>query len=129
MKVASVFLRSSLVIFGSQIFLNGCSSSSDENIISAEPIIEKHAEKPAPSLYIVQIEQMKFLPANISVNAGDTIMWMNNDLVAHDITEEKSRAWTSSLLQPGKSWKLVATTGADYYCSIHQVMKGSFKIR
>jgi plastocyanin len=107
------------------IFLNGCSSSSNENNVTEKT----PEEKPAPSLYVVQIEQMKFLPADISVNVGDTIMWVNNDMVAHDITEEKTKAWTSSLLQPGKSWKLVVTTGADYYCSIHQVMKGSFEIK
>jgi plastocyanin len=59
-------------------------------------------KKPAPSLYIVQIEQMKFFPPDISVNAGDTIMWVNNDMVAHDITEEKNKSWSSSLLQAGE---------------------------
>jgi len=67
---------------------------------------------------------MKFSPADIAVHAGDTIVWVNHDLVAHDITEEKSKAWTSSLLQPGQSWKLVATGDADYYCSIHPTMTG-----
>jgi plastocyanin len=123
MNVVSVFLRSSLLVL-SVIFLNGCSSSSEENTPPPEP-----EEKTAPSLYIVQIEQMKFLPANISVHIGDTIMWVNNDMVPHDVTEEKSNVWSSSLLQPGQSWKLVVTTGADYYCSIHQVMKGSFEIK
>jgi plastocyanin len=124
MNVVSVFLRSSLLVF-SVIFFNGCSSSSEEKT----PPPPESEQKTAPSLYIVQIEQMKFLPADISVHVGDTIMWMNNDMVAHDVTEEKSNAWTSSLLQPGQSWKLVVTTGADYYCSIHQVMKGSFEIK
>jgi plastocyanin len=125
MNVVSVFLRSSLLVLGSVVFLNGCSSSSDEEN-STPP---EREEKTAPSLYTVQIEQMKFLPADISVHVGDTIMWINNDMVAHDVTEEKGNAWTSSLLQPGQSWKLVVKTGADYYCSIHQVMKGSFEIK
>ncbi len=125
MSAVAMHIRSSLLILVSVLFLNGCSSSSEkDNTPSQIP-----EEKPAPSLYIVQIEQMKFFPPDISVNTGDTIMWINNDMVAHDITEEKNKSWSSSLLQPGKSWKLVVKEGADYYCSIHVVMKGSFEIK
>jgi plastocyanin len=125
MSSVTVLVRSSLMILINVIFLNGCSSPPEEdNTPSQIP-----EEKAAPSLYIVQIEQMKFIPSDISVNAGDTIMWVNNDMVAHDITEEKDKSWSSSLLQPGKSWKLVVKESADYYCSIHVVMKGSFEIK
>jgi len=122
-----VFSRSSLLVFAGMIFFSSCSSSSsseDNNTVTETP-----EEKSAPLLYTVQIEQMKFWPENISLHKGDTIMWVNNDMVAHDITEEKSKAWSSSLLQPGKSWKLVADSSSDYYCSIHQVMKGSFTVQ
>jgi plastocyanin len=128
MSGISMVLRSSLVILGSVIFLNGCSSPSgerEENTGTSE-IPE---EKTAPALYVVQIEQMKFLPADINVNKGDTVMWINNDMVAHDVTEEKNKSWSSSVLQPGKSWKLVVKENADYYCSIHAVMKGSIAIK
>ncbi len=116
------------MILCSVILLNGCSSPSGEteDKTSTQEVPE---EKPAPSLYVVQIEQMKFLPADITVHAGDTIMWINNDMVAHDVTEEKSKAWSSSLLQPGKSWKFVPKESADYYCSIHVVMKGSITVK
>ena len=113
------------MILVSALFLNGCSSPPEEDKTPSQIPVEK----PAPSLYIVQIEQMKFFPSDISVNVGDTIMWVNNDMVAHDIMEEKNKSWSSSLLQPGKSWKLVVKEGADYYCSIHVVMKGSFRIK
>lgn len=125
MNVTNIFLTRCILILGSLIFLNGCSSLSEKN--NSAP--ETTEEKVIPSLYVVQIEQMKFMPADISVNVGDTIMWVNSDMVAHDVTEEKNNTWTSSLLQPGKSWKLIAKTGADYYCSIHKVMKGSFEIK
>ena len=125
MSIVAVFLRSSLIALSGMIFLNGCSSSPNENNMPAEA----PETKSPPSLYIIQIQQMKFLPANITVHAGDTIMWINNDMVAHDVTEEKNKSWSSSLLQPGKSWKLVPKSSADYYCSIHAVMKGSFEVK
>jgi len=125
MSAVAMHIRSSLMILVSVLFLNGCSSSVSEDKTPA-PIPEA---KPAPSLYVVQIEQMKFFPSDIWVNKGDTIMWINNDMVAHDVTEEKNKSWSSSLLQPGKTWKLVVKEGANYYCSIHVVMKGSFEIK
>jgi plastocyanin len=110
------------------ILLNGCSfpSGETEDKTGTSEIPEG---KQAPSLYVVQIEQMKFLLADISVHSGDTVMWINNDMVAHDVTEEKNKAWSSSLLQPDKSWKFVVKESADYYCSIHVVMKGSIAVK
>ena len=87
------------------------------------------AEKTIPKVHTVEIKQMKFQPAELIVQKGDTVVWINNDIVAHDVTEELSKAWTSSLMPIGKSWSLVATQSADYYCSIHLVMKGKLIVQ
>lgn len=101
------------------VIITGCSFPNENNVVTEKPEV-----KLAPSLYIINIFQMKFSPADIAVHSGDTIMWVNNDMVAHDITEQKNHSWSSSLLPPGKSWKKVITKDEDYYCSIHQVMTG-----
>ena len=72
---------------------------------------------------------MKFQPAELIVQKGDTVVWINNDIVAHDVTEESSKAWTSSVMPVGQSWSLVVTQNADYYCSIHVVMKGKLVVQ
>ena len=86
-------------------------------------------KKDIPKVYTVEIKQMKFQPAELIVQKGDTVVWVNNDIVAHDVTEESSKAWTSSLMPVGQSWILVATQSADYYCSIHVVMKGKLIVQ
>jgi plastocyanin len=86
-------------------------------------------EKPVPKLHTVEIKQMKFQPAELVVQKGDTVVWINNDIVAHDVTEESSKAWTSSVMPVGQSWSLVVTRSADYYCSIHMVMKGKLVVQ
>ena len=101
--------------------LINCSSPSKENNTGDKA---ETTGRPTPSVDTINIVQMKFSPADIAVHTGDTIVWINHDLVAHDITEEKSKTWSSSLLLPGQSWKLVATGDADYYCSIHPTMTG-----
>lgn len=92
---------------------------------------EKHTPNPyandipaGPATHIVEIKQMKFIPAEIKVRAGDKVMWVNHDIVTHDVTEEAYKAWSSSVISPGSSWSMIATRSADYYCSIHVVMKG-----
>lgn len=76
----------------------------------------------------VIIEQMKFTPDTITVNKGDTVLFINKDIVAHDVTEI-DKAWTSGPLQMGDSWKLVPKKDVDYYCSIHLVMKGKVLVK
>ena len=81
-------------------------------------------EKAAPKAYTVEIKQMKFQPAMINVQKGDTVIFVNEDMVAHNITEESNTAWSSSPLSTGKTWRFVAMQSANYYCTIHPVMKG-----
>jgi plastocyanin len=72
---------------------------------------------------------MKFQPAELTIQKGDTVVWINNDILAHDVTEESSKAWTSLLIPVGQSWSLVVQQSADYYCSIHVVMKGKLIVQ
>lgn len=78
--------------------------------------------------HYVQIRQMQFLPADLTVNAGDTVVFQNNDMVAHDVTEESRKAWASGVMQPGARWKMPVAEDVNYYCSIHVVMKGKIKV-
>jgi plastocyanin len=77
-----------------------------------------------PRSYTIQIKQMQFQPAELTVHEGDTVVFVNYDMVAHDVTEETHKAWASGPMQTGATWKMVATDDANYYCSIHAVMKG-----
>ena len=72
---------------------------------------------------------MKFLPDYLEVSKGDTVRFVNNDLVVHDVTEELDKAWTSSLLPAGKSWDLAVMQSAAYFCSLHEVMKGEIVVK
>lgn len=66
------------------------------------------------------IDGASFSPADLSVTAGDTIVWVNKDLLAHTATA-KGGAFDSTVIQPGESWRFVAkTVGAfPYICAFH----------
>ena len=85
--------------------------------------------KDIPSTHTVEIRQMKFQPAELVVQKGDTVVWINNDIVTHDVTEEPGKTWTSSVIPVGGSWSMVVNQSADYYCSIHVVMKGKLVVQ
>lgn len=111
------------VLMFSGIAFFSCTSPSSQvstESMSGEPVVVTR---------YVNIAQMAFSPAEITINKGDKIVFVNNDLVAHDVTEEGSKAWSSSVLQPGQEWSFVPTSSADYYCTIHPVMKGKIIIR
>lgn len=84
--------------------------------------------RPQPRVYTVEIRHMKFQSAELKVHKGDTVVFINRDFVTHDVTEESSKSLTSSPLPVGKSWSLAVAQSSNYYCSIHQVMKGKIVV-
>lgn len=81
-----------------------------------------------PTTHTVTIIKMKFDPADFKVKKGDKVIWINKDIVPHDVTEEKSNKWTSGVLQEGEKWSKTITEDTKYFCSIHQVMKGTITV-
>ncbi|WP_423147211.1 plastocyanin/azurin family copper-binding protein [Rubrolithibacter danxiaensis] len=106
--IRSIFL----FLSGVTLIFNSCNSSSSK-----------------PAVHTVEIKDMKFTPANLTVNKGDTVVWINRDMMAHDITEADTKAWTSGPIAEGESWKMAVTENSNYYCSIHSVMKGKLILK
>ncbi|WP_323756680.1 plastocyanin/azurin family copper-binding protein [Roseivirga sp.] len=98
-------------------------SVSQNHLVDSAPICT------TPQKHIVEIKQLKFIPDYIEVNKGDTITFINNDYVDHDVTEEKTKKWSSSLMKKGSKWSMVAKEDADYYCTLHVIMKGKIRIK
>ena len=84
--------------------------------------------KPIPKSYTVEIKAMQFQPAALSVHKGDTVVFVNHDMLVHNVTEEKTKAWASQSLATGDSYKMVANESSDYFCSLHPVMKGKLVV-
>jgi plastocyanin len=74
--------------------------------------------------HVVEIVQMKFVPDVINATHGDTVIWVNKDLVQHDVTELNTNSWSSSPMATGSSWKMVFQNSEIYNCSLHVVMTG-----
>jgi plastocyanin len=73
-----------------------------------------------PATHTVTIEGTAFSPADLTVAAGDTIVWVNKDILAHTATA-RNGAFDSKVIQPGQRWKYVVKRRGDfaYTCSFH----------
>ncbi len=80
-----------------------------------------------PKRYVVEIKDMKFQPSELIVQKGDTVIWINKDIVAHNVTE-KNNTWASPLMPPESIWKRVIQKSDSYYCSIHINMVGALMV-
>lgn len=76
----------------------------------------------------IAIEGMQFAPASVTVKRGDTILWVNRDLVPHTATAPG--AFDSGAIGAGKSWRFVARTPGryEYVCSLHPTMKATLVV-
>jgi len=71
----------------------------------------------------VIMKGMGFQPAELTVHAGETVEWKNEDIFAHTVTAD-DRSFDSGLIQPGGSWKMTVKNAGtvDYHCRPHPNM-------
>jgi plastocyanin len=83
-----------------------------------------------PQTHTVSIKGFKFVPDTLTVNAGDTIVWKNEDNVTHTATAE-GRAFDSRNIPYGASWDYVADRKGTYpyVCTRHPTMKGKLIVQ
>lgn len=81
-------------------------------------------ERAKPRTHTVTIEGMRFQPDSLTITRGDTVVWVNNDLVPHTATSEPG-SFDSQIIHPEKSWKFTATKKGEfaYTCTFHPTMK------
>jgi plastocyanin len=82
-----------------------------------------------PVTHTVTVDASRFEPETLSVVAGDSIVWVNKDVVAHTATS-KPGTFDSGLIAPGKSWKYKPTRGDfAYTCTYHPTMNGTLRVK
>jgi plastocyanin len=84
----------------------------------------------ALALVTVHLHNDAFTPATVTVHAGDTVRWINDDDDAHTVTAtdgsfdskglDTSASWTHTFTKPG-TYK--------YFCELHPFMKGTVIVK
>lgn len=84
----------------------------------------------SPRRHVVEIRGMAFEPAALEVAPGDTVVWINRDMVPHTATSAGRDGWDTGILARGDSGSRVfhrAGTTA-YVCALHPTMRGAVTV-
>ncbi|MEM8873406.1 MAG: cupredoxin domain-containing protein [Planctomycetota bacterium] len=78
----------------------------------------------------VSVKELKFTPGTVSIKAGESVTWKNNDTRDYTVTST-SGAFDSGPLKPGKSYTHTFTTSGTYpYGSkLHPRMTGRVVVK
>ena len=82
-----------------------------------------------PKTHIVHITNFVFAPNTLKVHAGDTLRWINDDIVPHTATAA-DKSWATGELKPRQSGeiKVTADMHTAYFCRFHPTMKAKLRI-
>ena len=84
----------------------------------------------AEHVTVVTIKNFAFMPPDLTVKAGTTVEWRNQDVVPHTVTAA-DHSFRSGNIGPGKTWRFVATKPGvfDYNCTPHPNMHGKLTVQ
>jgi plastocyanin len=80
--------------------------------------------------HVVVIENMRFNPSDLTVNIGDSVVWVNKDLFPHTASAS-SKTFDSGSIGSGGAWRYKASQAGSYpyVCRFHPVMHCTLTVR
>ena len=87
------------------------------------------SSRQAPRVHHVVIKGMQFVPAELPVAVGDTIVCVNEDLVPHTATA--AGGFDSGVIASKAEWRLVVSSRGvlGYGCTMHPTMTATLIVR
>jgi plastocyanin len=101
----------------------GCGSSSNSTTTAGTPATTSSAAQ-------VVIKGFAFDPASITIKAGESVTWTNQDSPTHTITADNGE-FDSGNIASGATYSFTfAKAGTyPYHCTIHPSMKGTVVVQ
>ena len=118
-----------VAIFLILMFLIGaCSASQSTGGQAAEKTTGRSGD--SGKVVAVSIKGFKFVPAEVNIKVGETVVWTNEDSTPHTV-ESSDGTLKSDELSKGDAYRFTfAKAGKyDYICGIHRSMHGSVTVQ
>jgi plastocyanin len=77
----------------------------------------------------IVISGFEFVPSLLNASPGDEIVWVNQDIVPHNVTVSDTQVAISGDLASGDSFSWVVPRDLHYECGLHPSMKGKLIVR
>jgi len=84
---------------------------------------------PAGAIPVV-MKNTAFAPADVTIKVGQTVAWVNQDSMQHDVVANDG-SFRSQLLDTGQVFTFTFSKAGSfpYYCAIHPQMKGTVTVQ
>lgn len=77
----------------------------------------------------VSIHDFAFIPGQLAIAAGDTVVWTNEDGTDHTVTADDGSFDSGAFGQGGTSSRTFTLSGTfPYHCDIHPEMTGTVTV-
>ncbi|QIS09084.1 cupredoxin domain-containing protein [Nocardia arthritidis] len=114
------------------MLLSGCgggdSGSAAKTTTAAASSASAAPGAPKPATITVDVADMKFSPADLTVKVGDTVTWKFHDRFPHSVQGigDKAMGINSPIFDKGEwSYTFTAPGTYRYMCSLHPEMRGT----
>lgn len=89
------------------------------------------AGAPVATTAVKMVSGNEFEPQAITVKAGDTVTWTNDDGVPHNAVATEGGGPKSELFAKGGtySWKAATPGTVEYVCTVHPGMDGTIEVK
>lgn len=113
------------------IFMPSSPESAGGAPTSATPSTQPSQSAPAGAAVVrVNMANLRFDPAEVTVKRGTTVEWVNGDDVPHTVTAQ-DRSFNSGMMEKGKSYRRTFDKPGriPYFCEVHPFMKGTIVVQ
>jgi plastocyanin len=113
-------------IVAASVGLGGGTSGAGNNMAGMAMAAQTAGASTPVATDAVDINNFAFSPATITVTAGSTVVWTNDDAIQHDITFAGGNT-ASNVLNHNDTFSHTFPTAGTYHyiCSIHPFMHGT----
>src|SRR5450759_385754 len=117
-----------IVVIIMSMLLTACSGNTGTTPTSGSPTVS------SSNAVTVNMKNIQFVPANITIKAGTTVTWVNQDGFAHTVVsgtrDNPTTLFASGDIQAGQIFFYTFTTPGvyPYHCTPHQVMDGQVTV-
>jgi plastocyanin len=121
------------VVLSASLWLIACSGGTKSAPAPAKPA--ETSQAPAANtptkVNTIVISGFKYQPETMTVNAGETVEWKNEDIVPHTATSSDGKTFDSGSIAKGASWRFTPKEKGtfDYICTLHPNMKAKLVVQ
>jgi plastocyanin len=71
--------------------------------------------------HVIAVQNFTYTPAGLEVAGGDSVLFVNHDVVPHTATA-RDNSWNTGEIGPGDSARVAVRNAGEYYCVFHPNM-------